>query len=39
MKMTRMLHEPGQSIWLDDITRDLLNDGALRRCIEKARAA
>jgi transaldolase len=39
MKMTRKLHELGQSIWLDNVTRDLLNDGTLRRYIEKARAA
>ena len=24
MKATRALHEPGQSLWLDNITRDLL---------------
>jgi hypothetical protein len=38
-KMTRMLHELSQSIWFDDITRDLSNDGTLRRYREKARAA
>ena len=26
MKTTRKLHELGQSIWLDNITRDLLNE-------------
>jgi hypothetical protein len=29
MKPTRMLHELGQSLWLDNITRDLLDRGAL----------
>jgi transaldolase len=35
MKTTRKLHELGQSIWLDNITRDLLNDGTLRRYIDE----
>jgi len=35
MKTTGKLHELGQSIWLDNITRDLLNDGSLRRYIEE----
>ena len=35
MKTTRRLHELGQSIWLDNITRDLLNDGTLRRYIDE----
>ena len=30
---TRQLHELGQSIWLDNITRELLNNGALARYI------
>ena len=34
MNATRMLHELGQSIWLDNITRDLLNDGTLQRYID-----
>src|SRR2546430_5418259 len=34
MKTTRKLHELGQSIWLDNITRDLLNDGTLRTYID-----
>ena len=34
MKATQKLHELGQSLWLDNISRDLLNDGALRRYIE-----
>jgi hypothetical protein len=27
MKATQKLHELGQSLWLDNITRDLLTDG------------
>ena len=34
-KATRALHDEGQSIWLDNITRDLLNDGTLKRYIEE----
>jgi transaldolase len=33
MKATQLLHNLGQSIWLDNITRDLLNSGTLRRYI------
>src|ERR1051325_413629 len=33
MKATRQLHDLGQSIWLDNITRALLNDGTLERYI------
>src|ERR1700688_2294898 len=33
MKSTQSLHNLGQSIWLDNITRDLLNSGTLRRYI------
>src|SRR5262247_1325592 len=33
MKATQQLHNLGQSIWLDNITRDLLNDGTLERYI------
>lgn len=29
------LHDLGQSVWLDNITRDLLNSGTLRRYIEE----
>jgi transaldolase len=39
MRTTRKLHELGQSIWLDNITRDLLNDGTLRRYIDELRKA
>ncbi len=34
MKATQLLHNLGQSIWLDNITRDLLNNGTLKRYIE-----
>jgi transaldolase len=33
MKATQQLHNLGQSLWLDNITRDLLNDGTLERYI------
>src|ERR1700676_1467366 len=33
MKGTRALHDLGQSIWLDNITRDLLDSGTLARYI------
>jgi transaldolase len=33
MKATQKLHELGQSIWLDNITRDLLTSGTLKRYI------
>jgi transaldolase len=33
MKATALLHNMGQSIWLDNITRDLLNSGTLERYI------
>jgi transaldolase len=34
MKATQLLHNLGQSIWLDNITRDLLNSGTLKRYID-----
>jgi len=34
MKATHLLHNLGQSIWLDNITRDLLNSGTLKRYID-----
>jgi transaldolase len=34
MKATQLLHNLGQSIWLDNITRDLLNTGTLQRYID-----
>src|SRR5579864_5359779 len=33
MKATEMLHNLGQSIWLDNITRELLDSGTLKRYI------
>src|SRR5579859_3176107 len=33
MKATQLLHDFGQSLWLDNITRDLLNNGILKRYI------
>ena len=33
MKGTQLLHDLGQSLWLDNITRDLLDDGTLERYI------
>jgi len=33
MKATQALHEAGQSLWLDDITREMLDDGTLARAI------
>ena len=35
MKTTQELHDVGQSIWLDNITRTLLTDGTLRRYISE----
>src|SRR5690349_6527382 len=34
MKATQLLHDLGQSLWLDNITRDLLNGGILKDYIE-----
>ena len=34
MKATKQLHDLGQSIWLDNITRDLLDNGTLERYIK-----
>jgi transaldolase len=33
MKATQRLHNLGQSLWLDNITRDLLNSGTLKRYV------
>src|SRR5438270_12412979 len=33
MKATQLLHDLGQSLWLDNITRDLLDSGTLERYI------
>ena len=35
MKATQVLHDLGQSIWLDNITRDLLDNGTLKRYIDE----
>src|ERR1700751_5773731 len=35
MKATRILHDLGQSLWLDNITRTLLRTGVLRRYIDE----
>src|SRR5215813_7532239 len=35
MKATQLLHDDGQSLWLDNITRDLLDSGTLRRYIDE----
>jgi len=35
MKPTQQLHDLGQSIWLDNITRDLLDSGTLERYIRE----
>jgi transaldolase len=35
MKATELLRNIGQSLWLDNITRDLLNDGTLKRYIDE----
>src|SRR5881628_272919 len=34
MKATQLLHDLGQSLWLDNITRDLLTSGTLKRYID-----
>jgi transaldolase len=34
MKPTQKLHDSGQSLWLDNITRELLNSGTLKRYID-----
>jgi transaldolase len=35
MNATQKLHEMGQSLWLDNITRDLLTTGTLKRYIDE----
>jgi len=35
MKATKQLHDLGQSLWLDNITRELLTSGTLKRYIEE----
>jgi transaldolase len=35
MKATQILHDLGQSLWLDNITRDLVDSGTLKRYIDE----
>ena len=35
MKATRLLHDEGQSLWLDNITRDLLDSGTLKGYVDE----
>src|ERR1039458_2926298 len=35
MKASQLLHDLGQSLWLDNITRDLLNSGTLRHYVDE----
>jgi transaldolase len=35
MTITKTLHDLGQSLWLDNITREILDNGTLRRYIEE----
>ena len=35
MKATQALHDLGQSLWLDNITRDLLDTGTLKGYIDE----
>ena len=35
MRATQLLHNLGQSLWLDNITRDLINSGTLKRYIDE----
>ncbi len=35
MQATKTLHDLGQSLWLDNITRELLNSGTLKRYIDE----
>src|SRR6266487_6608758 len=35
MKATHLLYNLGQTLWLDNITRDLLNNGTLKRYIDE----
>ena len=34
MKATQTLHDLGQSLWLDNITRNLLKTGVLRHYVD-----
>jgi len=35
VKATKALHNLGQSLWLDNITRDILDNGSLQRWIDE----
>jgi transaldolase len=35
MKATQQLHDLGQSLWLDNITRQMLDTGTLKRYIDE----
>lgn len=35
MKATKQLHDLGQSLWLDNLTRDLVTSGRLRRYVDE----
>jgi transaldolase len=35
MKATQLLHNLGQSLWLDNITRDLLDNGTLQQYVDE----
>ncbi len=35
MKATETLHDQGQSLWLDNITRSMLDNGAVQRYIDR----
>ncbi len=35
MRATNLLHNLGQSLWLDNITRDLLDSGTFKRYIDE----
>lgn len=35
MRATQLIHDLGQSIWLDNITRDLLKSGTLQRYVDE----
>ena len=35
MKPTQKLHDLGQSLWLDNITRGVLRDGTLQRYVDE----
>ena len=35
MTITKSLHDLGQSLWLDNITREILDNGTLRRYIDE----